>query len=180
VGHRPVKLIPSAISGLRIVIGLAFPWLPLEWRLPAALTAAVSDMIDGPVSRWLKADSPFGRLLDPIADKIFLGGVLATVLVESSLAWYSFVLVAARDLAVLLACAILFFREGVSSWRRLRARLLGKATTVLQVAFLLALVCGYDVLAQYLVLPTAVLGVAAVVDYLLTFSAHDGKTQAPG
>ena len=39
------------------------------------VTASVSDFLDGFLARWLQQDTPLGRLLDPVADAIFLLGV---------------------------------------------------------------------------------------------------------
>lgn len=166
------QLIPSTISGVRILIGLAFPWIPAEWRLVAVLTAGVSDLIDGPISRWLKSDGRFGQLLDPIADKIFLLCVLITVVMDGSVAWWELILIGGRDLAIFLVCVVLLATHGRNSWQEFRPRVLGKATTVLQIAFVLALLGGLETLTRILLPVTAVVGMLAVVDYCIAYRAN--------
>jgi len=163
------QTIPSAISGTRIVIGLAFPWIPPEWRLPAAVLAAFTDLIDGPLSRWFKTESVFGQMLDPIADKIFLAAVIITALAEGSLVWWEVVLLGTRDLTVLTGCAVVLLIQGWSAWTRMQARLLGKLTTVLQIACVLVLLWGEGSLLRILLIPTAIVGLLAFVDYFVAF-----------
>lgn len=169
---RIVPLIPCSITSLRIGIGLAFPWLPTEWRLLAVAFAAFTDLIDGPISRWLKVDGFVGQVLDPIADKVCLAGVLITLLLDGSLQWSEMLLVGARDWLLVLAFACLFLQRRNWDWRPMPARWPGKATTVLQTAFVLALLGGSS-LAQVLVVPTALLGIVAVAVYFVAFvGAH--------
>lgn len=164
-----LKLIPGAISGMRIVIGLAFYWLPVEWRLPAVAVAALTDLLDGPTSRWLKVDGKFGQILDPIADKIFLICVLATLVLDARVMWWEMLIVGTRDVAVLLACGVLAFGDGWTTWQHMRPRLLGKATTVVQLSFVLMLVWGAEDVARILLYAAGVLGGLAFVDYAIAF-----------
>jgi len=166
-----LKLIPSAISSVRIVVGLAFPWLPHEWRLIAAASAALTDLIDGPISRLLNVAGKFGQLLDPIADKIFLACVLGTVLAEAGLPWWEIGLVGTRDVLVLLACGVIACVDGRSALKKMRPRLLGKTTTAAQFGFVLAFCLGAEILTHVLAITSAILGSAAVIDYVIAYRA---------
>lgn len=174
---RCLQWLPSAISAFRIVVGLAFYWLPVDWRLPMAAAAATSDLIDGPLSRWLKADGKFGQLLDPIADKLFLLCVLATLMLETDLAWWEFALVGTRDIAVLLASGVVTWTGGWETWSRMRPRFLGKATTAVQLAFVLVLLWGAIEIARMLMIGAACLGAAAFVDYVIAFRASNEEKE---
>ncbi len=80
-----LKHLPNVLTGSRLalapVIALAvwqayaMPEAPI-WPLLAAglfLFAALTDLFDGIAARILKAESKFGRILDPIADKALVG-----------------------------------------------------------------------------------------------------------
>ena len=54
--------------------------LPADWRLPVVIAAAITDGVDGQLSRLMGAQSKLGVLLDPIADKVFFLAVVATLL----------------------------------------------------------------------------------------------------
>jgi phosphatidylglycerophosphate synthase len=58
---------------------------PTWYRLVAVLVvAALTDLADGASSRPFQAASPAGRLLDPIADKVFVLIVVMTLVIEKS------------------------------------------------------------------------------------------------
>jgi len=72
--------LPNALTVLRIllvpVFALAFMVPGETGRLTAFVVfclAGVSDVLDGFAARKLRASSEFGRMLDPIADKILVG-----------------------------------------------------------------------------------------------------------
>jgi phosphatidylglycerophosphate synthase len=160
--------VPNGLSLLRLALGLAFPFLPPTWRLPAVVVAALSDAADGAASRLLHADSVLGRLLDPIADKVFAAGVLLTFLFEGTLTPVEVLLVGLRDVLVGLGGAGLLLFRGRAALPHLEPTWLGKATTVAQLLFLLAvLTLGYAGLPFLLL--AAGLGVLATLDYLRRF-----------
>ena len=95
---RPATVVPNGLSLARIVLGVVFYWLSPAWRVGAVFAAALSDALDGASSRWLRAASHTGRMLDPIADKAFVLGVVGTLLCEEMLGWREVILLSLRDL----------------------------------------------------------------------------------
>jgi len=118
---------------------VSFPWLPLSWHLPIVLVAALTDLLDGASGRLLGACSTTGRVLDPVADKVFLTSVVVTLLVERILGVGEVLLVGLRDLAVLACVAGGVLTRDWDAFRHLSPTWLGKATTAGQFAFLLVL-----------------------------------------
>jgi cardiolipin synthase (CMP-forming) len=83
--------LPNALTIMRIVLVPVFVVayvLPGEVaRLVAFLVfalAGVSDWLDGFAARKLKAGSDFGRMLDPIADKVLVGVALMMLVAEGT------------------------------------------------------------------------------------------------
>jgi cardiolipin synthase len=83
--------LPNALTILRILLVPVFVVayvLPGEVaRLVAFLVfalAGVSDWLDGFAARKLKAGSDFGRMLDPIADKVLVGVALMMLVAEGT------------------------------------------------------------------------------------------------
>ncbi len=85
---RMVRFIPNGLTFARLVLTLIFlamvlyaPGLPQE-KLPDFLLVAfilfviagVTDIIDGKVARMFDVASKFGRMVDPLADKILVCG----------------------------------------------------------------------------------------------------------
>jgi phosphatidylglycerophosphate synthase len=166
--------IPNALSVARIVLGIAFPWVPADRRAAVVVVAALSDLLDGALSRRLHAASPTGRILDPVADKVFVLAVVGTLLVEGLLAVWEVVLVGLRDLAVLAGAGWVLLRRDWSALGRMAPTWLGKATTAAQFVFLLMLLVRRQ--PTFVVfLPTAVLSGLAAADYLRIFLTRPRK-----
>jgi CDP-diacylglycerol--glycerol-3-phosphate 3-phosphatidyltransferase len=97
--------------------------------------AALTDGLDGYIARSRDAITTFGKLMDPLADKLLIiAALVSLVSLERLQPWVAMVIIA-RELAVtgLRAVAV---EQGVviaASW-------LGKAKTILQVAAVFALI----------------------------------------
>lgn len=67
--------------------------------------AFVTDWFDGRIARWTHSESGWGRILDPIADKLFVAGVaIGLVLYREFPVWVLLVLLA-RDAGIVIAAA---------------------------------------------------------------------------
>ena len=102
--------LPNFMSILRVAL---VPFLGAALRNPdpvasrpvvlALLVAAfVTDWFDGRIARWTRQESGWGRLLDPIADKIFVIGVAAFLVAYRGFPVWLLAVIAARDGAILL------------------------------------------------------------------------------
>lgn len=76
--------VPTAITVARIAITPLIAALPFIntstarlWALGLFLVAAGSDWLDGYLARSRKEETDFGRMLDPLADKLLLVGTFA-------------------------------------------------------------------------------------------------------
>jgi phosphatidylglycerophosphate synthase len=134
---RLLAAIPNALSLFRIVLGIAFPCLPSSWRVGAVLAAGFSDLADGASSRHFHASSVTGRILDPVADKVFGLGVVIALVADGSLEIWEVALLGLRDLLVLGGAGWCLVRRNWSAVRGMSPTLLGKATTAAQFLFVL-------------------------------------------
>jgi cardiolipin synthase (CMP-forming) len=160
--------LPNLLSFLRLCLGLAFPWLPVSWRLWAVLFGAASDLVDGVLSRWLGVEGTVGRILDPVADKVFIVSVVATLLFDEQLALWQVLLVGLRDWTVVGGALVALGRYGSGAVLQMPPSMLGKLTTALQFAFLVVVLVDGP-LATLLLAVTAICSGAAAVDYVVQF-----------
>lgn len=84
--------LPNAITIARIVLvpifAIAFALPGNTWRLVAFAVfciAGLSDALDGLAARKLNAGSDFGRMLDPIADKVLVAVALMMLVAEGNI-----------------------------------------------------------------------------------------------
>lgn len=167
----PPQLVSAAFVAANVLsiarIGLAvwFPFAPPQWWIGIVAAAVLTDVFDGPLTRQFHAESTFGQLLDPIADKLFVASVLLTLLVAALLQPWELALVVARDLAVLAGGLWVVLRVGWSGLRTLPPSLLGKVATGLQFVFLLSVLYYREVVPAFFV-PTVAASILAGLDYL--------------
>lgn len=162
------KSIPNILTISRLAMGLAFFWTPAEWRVALLVVALLTEYLDGALARRWNATTRWGRLMDPVADKIFVLGVALTCVLDGLISWGALALVVARDLIVLVGAVwLLILRD----WRRLRSlqpRWSGKWATGGQFTLLITLVAIPD--WTTFVLPVAVaLSLLAAIDYAIVF-----------
>ncbi len=138
--------LPNLLSCSRLVLAAGFVASgATEARVSLIGVAAVTDFLDGWLARRVHATSRWGAMLDPFADRVFVLTVVGTFLFTGALTTTEYFIFIARDLAT----AVGFLVARCISWLRpveFKARVLGKAVTVMQLA----------TLAAVLVLPSAV------------------------
>lgn len=133
--------IPNALSLLRLLVAFPLAYLvlthgPLRWVLALALLAIITDWFDGQVARWSHTVSDWGKVLDPLADKVTAGLISMALVARGDLPLWFFVFVVGRDALIVLGGALLAHRTRrvyMSLWS-------GKvAVTVLALTILAAL-----------------------------------------
>ena len=96
--------IPNLISALRIILVIPAAWLMLVSRFDMALAviliAGLSDGLDGYLARRFRWRSRLGGLLDPLADKLLILAVYATLGWLALLPWWLVALVLLRDVVI--------------------------------------------------------------------------------
>ena len=161
-----------ALTLSRIPIAIVF-WLTygqsraLSFGL--VVLAALTDAADGTVARRVKrrtlSKSTLGEWLDPVADKLFIIGVLAAIQVHDPVPWTVIALILARELVLIpLAALYRLFVHGRGE-HAFQARFLGKAATVAEFLALSAIIVRSPAVMPMAVV-AAVLGLAAVGVYI--------------
>jgi CDP-diacylglycerol--glycerol-3-phosphate 3-phosphatidyltransferase len=163
--------VPNVLTLLRILLVPVLVVALLEETpngdLLAALVfalASLTDAIDGYLARSRQWVTTFGKLMDPVADKLLvIGALLALVSLERVAPWVAMVIIA-REFAV-TAMRVAASQQGVV----IAAGTFGKAKTVLQVAMVFALILVDDGAAwlDALVYLTVTVTVASGADYFL-------------
>ncbi|MDB5505835.1 MAG: CDP-diacylglycerol--glycerol-3-phosphate 3-phosphatidyltransferase [Devosia sp.] len=129
MAKNPLTLVPNQITIARILAIIPIVWLVMQGdptlraiALVIYIIAAASDWLDGYLARAWNQYSPLGRMLDPIADKLLVGILIAALAWDRSLS----------GLDMIPACAILFREFYVSGLREF----LGNTKVVLNVTWL--------------------------------------------
>ncbi|HEX7128392.1 MAG TPA: CDP-alcohol phosphatidyltransferase family protein [Thermodesulfobacteriota bacterium] len=131
--------LPNAITLARLLAVPFIGWLVVQERYGAALVAfaaaAVSDAVDGMLARLLDQRTALGATLDPAADKLLVVTALATLAWVGRVPPWFLAVVFVRDLVL---SGAYWTAYGLGRRLPVRPSLLGKATTVLQLALVVA------------------------------------------
>src|SRR5436309_1933930 len=166
--------VPNALTLVRILLVPVLVVVLLEATphgstVAAAVfaVAALTDGLDGYIARSRRAITTFGKVMDPIADKLLIAGALITLVsLHRVAAWVAMVIIA-REFAV-SGLRVAAGQQGVV----IPASPLGKVKTVVQVAAILAVIATGKHgawWAQVLLYVSVLVTVVSGADYFLNF-----------
>jgi CDP-diacylglycerol--glycerol-3-phosphate 3-phosphatidyltransferase len=124
--------------------------------------ASITDAIDGYLARSRNAVTTFGKLMDPIADKLLIvAALIALVSLNRLEAWVAMVVIAREFAVTVLRVAV------GSQGQVISASSLGKLKTAAQVAMVMSLIAvhGRPLWVSLLVYTTVVITVLSGADY---------------
>lgn len=126
----------NIITVIRILLAPVFIWLLLDdaghlglLRYVAAglfILAIVTDSVDGLLARRQNLVTDFGKILDPIADKVLIGGALVSLSLLGELWWWVTIVILVREFGITA------LRFAVLRNRVIAASSGGKLKTILQ------------------------------------------------
>lgn len=134
------------------------------WALVLVVLASATDWLDGYLARRWNVVSSFGKLADPIADKVLVLGVLAGLVLVDGVPWWPLAVLIVREVGVTLG------RLAVARDVVIPASRGGKLKTFLQLSSLIAyLIPGMpgwiDGVAWWLLVAATVVAVVTGIDY---------------
>jgi cardiolipin synthase len=102
-----VWTLPNVLSFLRVLGVPVFLWLVIwvqadVWAFALLVIAGVSDWLDGFLARKLNQTSPLGAILDPLADRLYIGATLIGLAVREFIPWWLVAILLVRELMLLL------------------------------------------------------------------------------
>jgi CDP-diacylglycerol--glycerol-3-phosphate 3-phosphatidyltransferase len=129
----PVSLqqLPNALTVARLLLIPVFVVLMLRadgghsW--PAGIVfgvAGVTDQIDGYLARRWRVESDFGRIFDPLADRLMIDAAVILLYVEDHMPLAGLIVILGRDLLLLAG-----WKAVAPQGYELRVNILGKAAT---------------------------------------------------
>ena len=141
------------------------------------IISGITDVVDGAIARKFNFITDFGKLMDPLADKLTQISVLATLMIKELIPVWILAIVIAKEAVMIAGASFLYGRDVVVS-----SKWFGKLATVL---FFIAIVCScfisywnmsIDVnnplpdFAQYIYYLALFSTIFSLVMYFLTFS----------
>lgn len=114
-----IRSLPNAITGLRLLAAPLVVYLIIGEHFAVALVlfalAGVSDALDGILARRYAAQSQLGKSIDPLADKLLIGGSYLALALNGVLPWWLALSVVGRDVLILLGVLLLSVKMKITA-----------------------------------------------------------------
>jgi cardiolipin synthase len=135
--------ISNLLSVLRIILVIPISILLLSgiesnryWAFGLGLIAILTDKLDGELARRFHTVTEFGKIIDPLADKIAVVSIGIILTIQHLLPLWFIIAIAARDIIILLAGLYLKFKKDIVP----QSSMLGKiAVGVISIVLILAI-----------------------------------------
>ena len=127
----PLQQLPNALTIARLILIPVFVLLMLSadgghsW--PAGIVfgvAGITDQIDGYLARRWRVESDFGRVWDPLADRLMIDAAVILLFVADHMPWAGLVVILGRDLLLLAG-----YKAIAPQGYELNVNFVGKAAT---------------------------------------------------
>ena len=127
----PLQQLPNALTIARLLLIPIFIALMLSAQSghswPAGIVfgvAGVTDQVDGFLARRWRVESEFGKVADPLADRLMIDAAVILLFVAHHMPWAGLAVVVGRDLALMVG-----YQAIAPRGYELHVNLLGKAAT---------------------------------------------------
>lgn len=125
-----IKHIPNILTIVRFIfipaIVLALSSDNYLLALILFTLSSLTDVLDGKIARKYNAISDFGKLMDPLADKLTQLSVLVTLAIKNVIPWWIVVVLVLKETVMIAGASFLYGKSLVVS-----SKWYGKLTTVL-------------------------------------------------
>lgn len=132
-----LKHVPNALTIIRFLLIPFIIYLVINgnyvWALIFFTISGITDIADGFIARKFNLISNFGKLMDPLADKLTQLSMLAILSIKGMIPIWILAIVALKEIAMVSGASFLYGKDVV-----VYSRWYGKLATVL---FYLAIVC---------------------------------------
>lgn len=154
-----------------VFVVLVMAYTQAQWwirflALGVFLAATISDSLDGIIARAYNQKTRLGAVLDPLADKLLINIAFVVLAVnrefKTFIPWWAPVIILSRDVIIVLGSYLIneFFGPV-----RIRPRFLGKLTTSLQMASIIAVLLELPI-AYPLLMAVVGFTVVSLFDYV--------------
>ncbi|WP_276309051.1 CDP-diacylglycerol--glycerol-3-phosphate 3-phosphatidyltransferase [Specibacter cremeus] len=179
--------LPNALTMLRIVMVPFFIWFFVVdggahgwWRWAAVLVflaAIYTDKLDGDIARARGLITSFGKIADPIADKLLIGSALVLLSAVGELWWWVTIVIMVREIGITVLRFVVI-RYGVMAASRG-----GKLKTVLQTAAIILYLLPWTPAVTWLAVVAGIVMAAAFAVTVITgvdYVIAAGRLRAAG
>lgn len=172
-----LKQIPNTLTIIRLL--LIAPFLiclfhrQFSYAFYIFVIAGLTDTLDGQLARVFSWQSDFGRLIDPMADKLLISSSFISLAILGVLPWWLVILIFGRD--CIISLGVMAWYLWIPKKPELKPSNISKLNTIFQLA--LVMLCLYDEafglqmlqILNIFVILTAMTTSVSLIDYVWTW-----------
>lgn len=125
------RLIPNYLTIIRLIlVPIIFALILYEHYTMAIIVyiiANLTDVLDGYIARKFNLISDFGKLMDPLADKITQVGTILALILKRIIPFWILIIISLKEITMIVVASVLFKKKIVT----VHSKWYGKAATVL-------------------------------------------------
>jgi len=164
--------IPNVLTLMRLVLILPITYLilvdgSLVWITMLVVTALATDYFDGRLARWSHTVSDWGKVLDPLVDKLGAAMVVMALTMRGSLPEWFFFAIVARDFIIFAGGVIIRARTGQIVMSLMSGKI---AVTGISLTVLAALLQADPPVMQFCIWGTSFLLAWSLFRYIVRFT----------
>ena len=164
--NLPNKLTIARVICVPIFVVLYYLDLNI-WAFIVFVIASITDMLDGKIARKYNMITNFGKIMDPLADKVLVYAAFCVFVEKGIMPGWMLIIILAREFAVSGMRTV-----AASEGKVVAAGMTGKIKTVLQMfAVLFLLLAPYshvlDVIGQVLLWASLVMTIVSGAEYII-------------
>ncbi|MFA5803650.1 MAG: CDP-alcohol phosphatidyltransferase family protein [Melioribacteraceae bacterium] len=175
INFNEILLLPNLISSFRLLLFIPFIFLFNNYSsienvriyiLILIFVAFLSDLLDGYVARKTNSISEFGKIIDPLADKILVALIIINLYLQNEIPVFYFWIVITRDICIFFGGIIISQKIG----KVLPSNLLGKLTVFSIGLFIITTLLqtnSSDFFYNLILITSCSLCVASLIGYLM-------------
>jgi len=160
--------IPNILTIFRFCLVLVFvyvfyalpPGLNLIWSTVVFLSAGLTDLLDGYIARKYNLVTKWGKLMDPLADKLMIVTVLLCLYDTGMIPLFVIVIVIVKEVLMIAGAAFLYKRRN----QVVSANYYGKTATLIFYVAIVALILGLP-FAHFILFLAVLATLLALVQY---------------
>jgi len=170
IKFKEINTVSNYLSMVRLLLAIPF-WFMLDnfnslryYIFALAIFGALTDMLDGYLARRLNQVTEFGKIIDPLADKICIGIIITKLFLIDQIPAYYFYMIIGRDFLIFIGGILLTKKLG----KVLPSNRLGKITVLIIGVVILFIMIGVDQFSIYyrlLYYASLILIVASFIGY---------------
>lgn len=171
---KQIFTIPNFLSALRMFLGLFLFFYYLVFLnyetvkhifIISIIIAYISDILDGYIARKTNNITEFGKIIDPLADKIFIFVLVLVLYLSGLLSKFLFYSIIIRDIFILLGSLVFIKKKNFV----IPSNYIGKFTVFFIGGFLLSLFLGVpysDMVKSLLEFSLVLILIVSLIKYL--------------